>query len=374
MACTLRSLASSAIRRHVTSRSTSYLGGCGGRSFGSVSSVQSLSSSTRRESLVKAVGAGMLLAGSAKFGVADQLPFFAAKCQVKVEDETSASASTSTAGVDENIEKQSEAAATDAAAPPAADLRSRAEALYSDGRLGDVYELLNENPETKNDAKLLFRLAQTTHKMSLTTPMPERKRILNDEALLIVMKAAEEAGKATDNKIDRADVLALYGTVIQHRAHRKLGAEKKQLFSLAEEHMTAALREDAFNFHANHALADLNYELAQERTELGRQSLIGMAIWDKTNNNKLSETDQESLWRASARHAYVALKSKPNDLNSINHMAQAKFAIGDLPAARTYTLRALAAEKDAKFVDEKQAAKDSKDLMEKINAILGEIK
>jgi len=53
-------------------------------------------------------------------------------------------------------------------------------------------------------------------------------------------------------------------------------------------------------------------------------------------------------------------------------MAQAKFAIGDLTVAKSYTLRAMAAEKDAKFVDEKQAAKDSKDLMDKINAILGE--
>merc|ERR1712121_239050 len=233
---------------------------------------------------------------------------------------------------------------------------------------------INENPATKDNAALLYRLAQTTHKLSMATPQPERRRVLNDEALLFVMKAAEEAGKREDNKSDRADILALYGTVIQYRSHRKEGAARKQLRTLAQEHMTAALREDAVNFNANLALADLHYELATERTELGRRSLTGIAIWDKTNNNKLSETDQESLWRASARHAYIALKSNPNDLNCINHMAQAKFAIGDLTAAKEYTLRALAAEKDAKFVDERQAAKDSKILMDRINAILGEMK
>ena len=82
--------------------------------------------------------------------------------------------------------------------------------------------------------------------------------------------------------------MALYGTVIQHRSHRKDGAARKQLRALAQEHMTAALREDAVNFNANLALADLHYELAMERTELGRKSLTGIAIWDKTNNNKVS--------------------------------------------------------------------------------------
>jgi len=347
MASSLRSLATSALRRHLASKSSGIVGG---RPFGSSSGFLSLSSPAR-EPLAKtiAIGGGIL----AKLLVDDSLQ--RASCQTKVE----------AAPFDEQVEKIDSASE---------DLHSRAEALYSEGRLAEVYELLNENPKTKNDAKLLFRLAQTTHKMSLMVPQPERKRVLNDEALLIVMKAADEAGKATDNRGDRSDILALYGTVIHHRAHRKQGAERKQLLSLAQEHMTAALREDAVNFHANHALADLHYEMAQERTELGRQSLVGINIWDKTNNNKLSETDQESLWRASARHAYIALKSNPNDLNCINHMAQAKFAIGDLTAAKEYTLRALAAEKDAKFVDEKQAAKDSKILMDRINAILGEMK
>ena len=51
---------------------------------------------------------------------------------------------------------------------------------------------------------------------------------------------------------------------------------------------------------------------------------------------------------------------------------QSKFAIGDLTTAKKYTLRAMAAEKDIKFADEKKSAKESKDLMDKINAILGD--
>ena len=50
--------------------------------------------------------------------------------------------------------------------------------------------------------------------------------------------------------------------------------------------------------------------------------------------------------------------------------SQAKFSLGDLPAAKSYALRAMAAEPEAKFQDEKKAAKEAKDLMDKINAIL----
>merc|ERR1712112_383786 len=92
--------------------------------------------------------------------------------------------------------------------------------------------------------------------------------------------------------------------------------------------MMAAYREDAESFNANQALADLHFEQATERTELGRKCLTGANVWDKSNNHKLSETDQEALWRATARHAYVALKANPNDVNCMNYMAQAKFAIG----------------------------------------------
>jgi len=269
-------------------------------------------------------------------------------------------------------ETLSSSSAPSSATDAVADLRSRADAMYAQGRLDQVHELLNNDPATKEDAQLLFQLARATHKLSLTTPHQERRRILNDEALLIVMKAAEEAGKRAGNSGDRADVLALYGAVIQQRGRRKSDGERKQLLELAKEHMTAALREDPVNFHANHALADLHFEMAKERTELGYQSISRVGFYDKSNNNKLEETDQESLWRATARHAYVALKEKPNDLNCINHMAQAKFSLGDLPAAKSYALRAMAAEPEAKFQDEKKAAKEAKDLMDKINAILGE--
>ena len=76
----------------------------------------------------------------------------------------------------------------DTAAKDAPSVHNRADELYSNGRLADVYELLNEDPSTKSDASLLYRLAQTTHKLSLVAPQPERRRVLNDEALLVVMK------------------------------------------------------------------------------------------------------------------------------------------------------------------------------------------
>jgi len=284
-----------------------------------------------------------------------------AKCETKINAEAEAEA-----------EAEAHPSSSSSAADAVADLRSRADAMYAEGRLDQVHELLNNHPATKADAQLLFQLARATHKLSLTTPHQERRRVLNDEALLIVMKAAEEAGKRSGNGRDRADVLALYGAVVQQRGRRKSEGERKQLLELAKEHMTAALREDPVNFLANHALADLHFEMAKERTELGYQSIARVGFYDKSNNNKLEESDQESLWRATARHAYVALKEKPNDLNCINHMAQAKFAIGDLAAAKTYALRALAAEPEAKFHDEKKAAKDAKELMDKINAILRE--
>jgi len=284
-----------------------------------------------------------------------------AKCETKINVDAEAEA-----------EAHPSSSSSSSAADAVADLRSRADAMYAEGRLDQVHQLLNNHPATKADAQLLFQLARATHKLSLTTPHQERRRVLNDEALLIVMKAAEEAGKRSGNGRDRADVLALYGAVVQQRGRRKSDGERKQLLELAKEHMTAALREDPVNFHANHALADLHFEMAKERTELGYQSIARVGFYDKSNNNKLEESDQESLWRATARHAYVALKEKPNDLNCINHMAQAKFAIGDLAAAKTYALRALAAEPEAKFHDEKRAAKDAKELMDKINAILRE--
>ena len=263
----------------------------------------------------------------------------------------------------------------DTAAKDAPSVHNRADELYSNGRLADAYELLNEDPSTKSDASLLYRLAQTTHKLSLVAPQPERRRVLNDEALLIVMKAAEEAaGKKSTSKSDRADILSLYGTIIQHRSYRKQGTERQKLMTLAQEHMMAAYREDAESFNANQALADLHFEQATERTELGRKCLTGANVWDKSNNHKLSETDQEALWRATARHAYVALKANPNDVNCMNYMAQAKFAIGDLQTAKKYTLQAVAAEPQAKFEDEKRAAKDARELMLKINAILADSK
>merc|ERR1711872_111760 len=265
MATAMRGLISSSLRRGVV------------RSFSSSSDASLHAASGARASLPIALGAGALFAGVAtKLGV-DHFPRFPlAKCETKM-DQLDAPPPT--------VEADADATSSSAdATAGATSIRSRADELYSAGRLSEAYELLNENPATKEDAALLFRLAQTTHKLSLASPQPERRRVLNDEALLIVMKAAEEAARQNGNKSERADILALYGAVIQRRAHRKQGAEKKQLMALAQEHMTAALREDAVNFNANYALAELHYELAQERTELGRKSLSSLAIFDKTNN------------------------------------------------------------------------------------------
>merc|ERR1712240_276201 len=201
------------------------------RSFSSSSGASLLAASGARASLPAALSAGMLFAGvSAKLGV-DHFPrFLFAKCETKMDQLDAAPPAVE---VDADAGADATSSSADASAG-ATSIRSRADELYSAGRLADAYELLNENPATKEDAALLFRLAQTTHKLSLAAPQPERRRVLNDEALLIVMKAAEEAGRQIGNKSERADILALYGAVIQHRAHRKQGAERKQLMALAQ--------------------------------------------------------------------------------------------------------------------------------------------
>jgi len=360
MASSVRSLFSSALRLRPASSVAAFSRTGAARAFSQSGAAYGFAAIPRQLPRVLLPGA-LVGVGAGALAYNNVAPL-TAKCETKINAEAEVEAEA----------QSSSSSSSSSAADAVADLRSRADAMYAEGRLDQVHELLNNHPATKADAQLLFQLARATHKLSLTTPHQERRRVLNDEALLIVMKAAEEAGKRSGNGRDRADVLALYGAVVQQRGRRKSDGERKQLLELAKEHMTAALREDPVNFHANHALADLHFEMAKERTELGYQSIARVGFYDKSNNNKLEESDQESLWRATARHAYVALKEKPNDLNCINHMAQAKFAIGDLAAAKTYALRALAAEPEAKFHDEKKAAKDAKELMDKINAILRE--
>jgi len=357
MASSVRSLFSSAFRLRPASSAAAFSRTASARAFSHGGAAYGFAAGPRQLPRVLLPGVFGVGVGALAYNIAP----LTAKCETKINAEAEAEA-----------EAEAHSSSSSSAADAVVDLRSRADAMYAEGRLDQVHELLNNHPATKEDAQLLFQLARATHKLSLTTKHQERRRVLNDEALLIVMKAAEEAGKRSGNGRDRADVLALYGAVVQQRGRRKSEGERKQLLELAKEHMTAALREDPVNFHANHALADLHFEMAKERTELGYKSIARVGFYDKSNNNKLEETDQESLWRATARHAYVALKEKPNDLNCINHMAQAKFAIGDLAAAKTYALRALAAEPEAKFHDEKKAAKDAKELMDKINAILRE--
>jgi len=109
MAFTLRSLASSAIRRHVTSKSTNFLGG---RSFGSVSGVSSGALSSSLASKGRP-----LLAGTPGLAFA----ITTAKCEEKPP----------ASSIDEHVaEKQSSG---ETASAPDVDLHSRADSLYSDG-------------------------------------------------------------------------------------------------------------------------------------------------------------------------------------------------------------------------------------------------
>jgi len=81
--------------------------------------------------------------------------------------------------------------------------------------------------------------------------------------------------------------------------------------------------------------------------------------------------DQETLWRATLRHAYAALKQRPEDVNCINLMAQSKFAIGELKEAKKYCVRAMNVSKKARFNDEINSVREAKELNDKIHKILG---
>jgi len=252
---------------------------------------------------------------------------------------------------------------------------SDAESMYAEGRLVDLYEMLNDHPETSQNPSMLYHLARVTYKLADASPNLERQKVLNDEALLVAGKAVESTSKADSEEFDgkqKAELFSLYGRVIQQRANRK-EEQKAELFQIAQEHMTAALREDPKNFDANYALANLSYEKAKARTELGRKSLTdSMAYYDKNNHNKLERSeDQETLWRATSRHAYAALKQRPEDVNCINLMAQSKFAIGELNEAKKYCVRAMNVSKKARFNDEINSVREAKELNDKIHKILG---
>ena len=45
------------------------------------------------------------------------------------------------------------------------DKRTRMDELYRHGHLTDIYEQLNNDPETSSDASLLFQLARATYKL-----------------------------------------------------------------------------------------------------------------------------------------------------------------------------------------------------------------
>ena len=49
---------------------------------------------------------------------------------------------------------------------------------------------------------------------------------------------------------------------------------------------------------------------------------------------------------------------------------QAKYELGDMAEAKKVTIRAINSSKTARFADERKAAKETRDLMEKINAHL----
>merc|ERR1712042_102259 len=121
------------------------------------------------------------------------------------------------------------------------DKRTRMDELYRHGHLTDIYEQLNNDPETSSDASLLFQLARATYKLGLASPLPGRQKALNDEALLH----------------------ALYAIILQKSGKRKEGSDKRKFYEAAQEHLTAALKEDRKNFLANFAFAEMNRDVAE---------------------------------------------------------------------------------------------------------------
>jgi len=241
----------------------------------------------------------------------------------------------------------------------AEDKQAKLEQFYQYGHLTDIYEQLNSDPDTSSDPVLLFHLARATYKLGLASPLPGRQKALNDEALLYIGKALQLP--LTDNKV-KADVHALYAIVLQNRGAKKQGSEKRKFYEAAQEHLTAALKEDRKNFLANFAFAEMNRDVAEQSTTV----VVPASRFSLFSAQEIEAKDVDT-WKAVNRYAQKAVLAKPNDIQSLNLLAKAKFELGDIPEAKRLTVRAINTSKTARFADERKAAAETKALMEKIN-------
>jgi len=238
------------------------------------------------------------------------------------------------------------------------DKRTRMDELYRHGHLTDIYEQLNNDSETSSDASLLFQLARATYKLGLASPLPGRQKALNDEALLYAGKALQ----LTPEQKLKADVHALYAIILQNSGKRKEGVDKRKFYEAAQEHLTAALKEDRKNFLANFAFAEMNRDVAE-----ASQVVVPASKFSLFYNEATVQKDVET-WKAVGRYAQKAVFADPTDVQSLNLLAKAKYELGDLPEAKKLTIRAVNASRTAKFADERKAAQETRQLMDKINA------
>lgn len=242
------------------------------------------------------------------------------------------------------------------------DKQSKLEQYYRNGHLTDIYEQLNSDPETSTDPLLLFHLARATYKLGLASPLPGRQKALNDEALLYIGKALQLP--LTDAKV-KADVHALYAIVLQNRGAKKQGAEKRKFYEAAQEHLTAALKEDRKNFLANFAFAEINRDVAESSSAVVPAS--GLSRFSLFRAEDVVVKDVET-WKAVNRYAQKAVFADPTDVQSLNLLAKAKYELGDIAEAKRITVRAINSGKSTRFADERKAAAETKELMEQINA------
>jgi len=240
------------------------------------------------------------------------------------------------------------------------DKHGKLEQYYQTGHLTDIYEQLNSDPETSSDPLLLFHLARATYKLGLASPLPGRQKALNDEALLYIGKALQLP--LTDAKV-KADVHALYAIVLQNRGAKKQGSEKRKFYEAAQEHLTAALKEDRKNFLANFAFAEMNRDVAEQSSVV---AVVPSSRFSLFQSQEIVAKDVET-WKAVNRYAQKAVFADPNDIQSLNLLAKAKYELGDIAEAKRITVRAINSSKAARFADERKAVAETRELMEKIN-------
>merc|ERR1712121_144154 len=223
------------------------------------------------------------------------------------------------------------------------DKMGKLEQFYEFGHLTDIYELLNNDPETSTDPILLFHLARATFKLGLARPLPGAKV--------------------------KADVHALYAIVLQNRGSKKGGPEKRKFYEAAQQHLTAALKEDRENFLANYAFAEMNRDVAEQFSqEVVPQSGPRFSLF--RSEDSAPKKDVET-WKAVNRYAQKAVFADPNDVQSLNLLAKAKYELGDIAEAKKLTVRAINTSRSPRFADERKAIKETRELMEKINDHFG---